>query len=60
MKKQISNLGKALNKAEQKQVNGGGGGLKPELCEVVNGVVYSCVFPYKCSLNPDGTYSCVL
>jgi hypothetical protein len=57
MKKQISNLGKALNKAEQKEVNGGG--RKPELCDVVNGVIYSCVFPYRCSLNSDGTYSCV-
>ncbi len=57
MKKQILNLGKALNKAEQKEVNGGG--RKPELCEVVNGQVYVCYFPTRCSLNSDGTYSCV-
>ena len=32
MKKQILNIGKALNKAEQRNINGGGR-HEPELCE---------------------------
>ena len=32
MKKQILNIGKVLNKAEQKLINGGGG-HEPEFCE---------------------------
>ena len=32
MKRQILNLGKALNKADQKEINGGLGPLKPFIC----------------------------
>ena len=58
MKKQILNLGKALNTLEQKQVNGGDS-RKPFLCDVINGQIYACYLPTRCSLNSDGTYSCV-
>ncbi|MBL4604192.1 MAG: hypothetical protein JKY02_00555 [Flavobacteriaceae bacterium] len=56
MEKSILNIGKALNRAEQKKVNGG---RKPELCEVVDGVIYVCYLPTHCQLNANGTYSCV-
>lgn len=56
MKKQFLNLGKALNKAEQKEVNGGRGKL-PELCEIVDGVVYVCYPPMHCSM--EFPYTCV-
>jgi len=52
MKKLILNLGKALSKAEQKVISGGlreGGSRKPELCEVVDGVIYVCYAPLHCS-----------
>ncbi len=55
MKKQFLNLGKALSKAEQKMINGGR--KRPELCEVVDGVVYVCYPPMHCS--PEFPYACV-
>ncbi len=46
MKKQILNLGKALNKAEQRTVNGGGGSCwmatNEEECSNAGGQWYSC------------------
>jgi len=45
MKKQILNVGKALNKAEQKKVNGGGKG-RPTCC---NPTFYCC--------NPNPNYN---
>ena len=55
MKKQLSNLGSLLNRAEQKQINGGG--RKPEICNA-NGPIVICYFPTRCKLNSDGTYGC--
>ena len=40
MKKQFLNLGKALNKAEQKQINGGGGVSGTGVCIDSNGRLY--------------------
>ena len=53
MKKQILNLGKALNKAEQKEVNGGvGGGY---ICNA-EGPIVVCKHAWQCTLGSNGWY----
>ncbi|TDQ23973.1 hypothetical protein [Tenacibaculum caenipelagi] len=56
MKKQILNLGKALNKADQKQINGGGFGSCYQdgwkCCQTTSrGIVF-------CDAGKCGTYGC--
>jgi len=53
MKKQLLNLGKTLNKAEQKSINGGGG--KPYICNA-DGDPVICYFPTVCTLGTNGWY----
>jgi len=57
MKKQFLNLGKALNKAEQRVLSGGRPIVRPELCEVVDGVTYVCYAPLHCT--PFFPYTCI-
>ncbi len=64
MKKQILNLGKALNKAEQKQINGGYMGQClsnedcdfNEICDVPSAVCFDpnnpFYDPFGCDVNP--------
>lgn len=52
MKKSILNIGKTLNKAEQKEVNGGGGGY---ICNWEGDPVV-CRFASQCTLGPNGWY----
>jgi len=47
MKKSILNLGKALNKSEQKKVNGGYGNC-PQNCEYFSDTVISSSFLTSC------------
>jgi hypothetical protein len=53
MNKSILNLGKALNKVEQKQVNGGGSG--GYICNA-EGPIVVCRFASQCTLGPNGWY----
>jgi hypothetical protein len=52
--KNLKNLGKALSKAEQKEVNGGG--ATRFLCGP-NSIVY-CKFASECQQASDGTWNC--
>ncbi len=53
MKKQILNLGKALNKVEQKEVNGGAS--RGFICNA-DGPIVVCRFKSQCTLGPNGWY----
>ncbi|WGH76846.1 hypothetical protein P8625_06810 [Tenacibaculum tangerinum] len=56
MKKQILNLGKALKKAEQKKVSGGGHIISPrECCGGTGGIIVNSV---HCSMGTYGTDYC--
>ena len=56
MKKQFLNLGKALGKAEQRSLNGGGSPKDPCPCSANYTVVSSseCTFPGIDPMFPDG------
>ena len=57
MKKQILGIGKALNKAEQKQINGGAGGCNTlQQCES-SGCPYDCE-EFRVSTGILKWYSC--
>ncbi|MDY0780821.1 hypothetical protein [Tenacibaculum sp. IB213877] len=53
MKTQILNLGKALNKDEQKQVKGSG---RPRYICNENGPIVVCTYPKVCTLGSNGWY----
>ncbi len=55
MKKQILNLGKALNKIEQKQINGGAAGSEGWCSETNSSENCDCDVNHPC----DASYTCV-
>jgi hypothetical protein len=49
MKKSILKVGNVLNKAQQRAINGGGGGSCPTFCSTRE----------DCNPNPDGLTGCI-
>jgi len=53
--KNLKNLGKALSKAEQKEVNGGSRPSQPTICAPLPSFVV-CYSPKTCTLGANGWY----
>lgn len=56
MKKQLLNLGKALSSAEQKEVNGGLSGIRPDSCSLLT-LRYECLSDPRCAWNGTSCYT---